>query len=161
MVCLLSAGAAISQNPTQDPTLPPARQHAVLTLQGRGVQIYTCQEATAGHFQWTFAAPAARLFDGEREVGTHGDGPVWHYQDGSSIHGQLVTKTSSPDASAIPWLLLKGTAPNGTGVLSTVEYIRRSETQGGIAPTSGCNAEHSGAIERIPYTATYSFYSSR
>ena len=156
VVCLLSAGGANAQDATQ----PPASEHAVLTVQGRGVQIYTCAE-TAGHYQWTFAAPAARLFDGDREVGGHGDGPVWYYQDGSSIHGQLVAKLASSDASAIPWLLLKGIAPKGSGVLSTVEFIRRSDTQGGVVPATGCDAQHAGDLARIPYTATYSFYSSK
>ncbi len=156
VVCLLSAGAANAQDATQ----PPTSEHAVLTVQGRGVQIYTCEETT-GHFQWTFAAPAARLFDGDREVGTHGDGPVWHYEDGSSIHGQLVAKLASPDASSVPWLLLKGVSPTGSGLLSTVEFIRRSDTRGGAAPATGCDAQHVLALERVPYTATYSFYSSK
>jgi Protein of unknown function (DUF3455) len=156
VVCLLLAGAAKAQDATQ----PPTSQHPVLTVQGRGVQIYGCQEA-AGHFQWTFLAPAARLFDGDREVGSHGDGPVWHYEDGSSIHGQVVAKAPSPDAGAIPWLLLKGMDPHGSGVLATVEFIRRSDTQGGVAPATGCDAQHAGEFVRVPYTATYSFYSSK
>jgi hypothetical protein len=94
-------------------------------------------------------------------VGAHGDGPVWYYQDGSSIHGQLVAKLASPDPSSIPWLLLKGISPKGSGVLSAVEFIRRSDTQGGIAPATGCDAEHAGDLARVPYTATYSFYSSK
>jgi Protein of unknown function (DUF3455) len=156
VVGLLLAGTAKAQDATQ----PPASQHPVLTVQGRGVQIYRCQE-TAGHPQWTFVAPAARLFDGDREVGTHGDGPVWHHEDGSSVYGQLAAKTPSPDAGAIPWLLLKGINPHGSGVLATVEFIRRSDTQGGVAPATGCDAQHGGELVRVPYTATYSFYSSK
>jgi Protein of unknown function (DUF3455) len=156
VVCLSIAGTAKAQ----DPTLPPPSEHPVLTVQGRGAQIYSCQ-ATAGGFQWIFVAPAARLFDGDREVGTHGDGPVWHAEDGSSIQGQLIAKSPSPDKGAIPWLLLKGVNPSRFGVLSTVEFIRRSETQGGIAPASGCDSEHIGDLVRVPYTATYAFYSSK
>ncbi|HWZ50914.1 MAG TPA: DUF3455 domain-containing protein [Granulicella sp.] len=156
VVCLSFTGTAKAQ----DATLPPPSQHPVLTVQGRGVQIYGCQEA-AGRFQWTFVAPAARLFDGDREVGTHGDGPVWNAEDGSSIHGQLVAKSPSPDPGAIPWLLLKGVNPSRSGVLSTVEFIRRSETQGGIAPATGCDSEHVRDLARVPYTATYTFYSSK
>jgi hypothetical protein len=164
VVCLLSARAANAQsatrNATQDATQPPASEHSVLTVQGRGVQIYTCAE-TAGHYQWTFVAPAARLFDGDREVGTHGDGPVWHYEDGSSIHGQVVAKVASPDAGSVPWLLLKGVSPVGSGLLSKVEFIRRSDTQGGGAPATGCDVQHAVELARVPYTATYSFYSSK
>ncbi len=142
----------------QDATQPPPAQHAVLTLQGRGVQIYTCQSSG----QWVFVAPAARLFDASgAEVGTHGDGPVWHSQDGSSVHGQAVAKAPSPDAGSVPWLLLKAVAAKGPGVFSTVEYIRRSDTKGGVAPSSGCDAENLGKLEWVPYTATYTFYSSK
>ena len=156
MVCLFSVGKANAQDATQ----PPASQHTVLTVQGRGAQIYACGES-GGRFQWTFVAPAARLFDGDREVGTHGDGPVWHDEDGSSIHGQLVAKSPAPDAGSIPWLLLKGIDPAGSGGLSKVEFIRRSDTQGGVAPAVGCDAQHVGELMRVPYTATYSFYSSK
>jgi len=144
----------------QEATQPPAPQHTVLTLQGRGVQIYYCRR-DAGTFHWGFAGPAARLFSGDREVGTHGDGPVWHSEDGSSIHGQLLAQSPAPDPTAIPWLLLRAVLPEGSGILSTVEYIRRSDTQGGIAPTAGCDAQHEGAFARIPYTATYSFFSAK
>jgi hypothetical protein len=160
LLCLLSV-ATINAN-AQDATQPPSNEHPVLTLEGRGVQIYACQPPVSGNAapQWTFVAPAARLFDGENEVGTHGDGPVWQYQDGSSIHGQLAAK-STPDATAIPWLLLKGISPGRPGVLAKVEYIRRSNTKGGLAPTTGCDKDHALTLAQVPYTATYTFYSSK
>ena len=133
---------------------PPSTQHAVLTLQGKGVQIYTCK---AG--KWEFVAPAARLFDAAGvEVGTHGDGPVWHLQDGSSVLGKVAAKTPSPDAGSVPWLLLKASNTGGDGKLNGVEMVRRSETKGGNAPTGACDA---GALLRVPYEATYTFYSSK
>lgn len=138
----------------QEATVPPATQHAVLTVQGQGVQIYTCK---AG--QWVFVAPAARLFDANGiEVGSHGDGPVWHLQDGSSVRGKVSAKTPSPDPGSIPWLLLKAAGSDGAGKLAAVEFIRRSETKGGVAPSGGCDA---GAFARVPYSATYTFYSSK
>jgi Protein of unknown function (DUF3455) len=149
--------------PAQDPTQPAATQHALFSVQGRGVQIYTCRPRS-GSYAWIFLAPAARLFFGDREVGTHGDGPVWHLEDGSSVYGQLVAQSPSPDATAIPWLLLKAVVPPGAssrpGTLASVELIRRSDTQGGIAPTTGCDATHDGDLARVPYIATYTFYSS-
>jgi hypothetical protein len=162
------AGAAASciapAATAQDATQPTAAEHAILTVQGRGVQIYTCQ-LHSGTFEWEFLAPAARLFDGDREVGTHGDGPVWHLDDGSSVYGQVIARSASPDATAIPWLLLKAITPAGEtsrpGTLSTAEFIRRSDTRGGIAPTAGCDRTHTGDFARVPYTATYAFYSSK
>ena len=144
---VLTAGA-------QDTTLPPASQHPVLTVQGQGVQIYTCQVS-----KWVFVAPAARLFDATgREVGSHGDGPVWHLEDGSSVLGKVVAKSPAPDQMSIPWLLLKSDGTYGSGKLAGVEFIRRSETKGGTAPGGGCET---GAFARVPYSATYTFYSSR
>jgi hypothetical protein len=142
----------------QDATLPPTNEHAVLTVQGRGVQIYSCN-LVSGTVQWVFVAPAARLFDKDGvEVRTHGDGPVWHLQDGSSVYGQVVTKSPSPVTGAVPWLLLKGVKFDGTGVLSKVEFVRRTETKGGAAPGGACDV---GALTRVPYEATYTFYSSK
>lgn len=138
----------------QDATVPSSSQHAVLTVQGKGVQIYTCKAQ-----RWVFVAPAARLFDASGiEVGSHGDGPVWHLQDGSSVMGKVVAKTPSPDAASIPWLLLKAASAAGDGKLKGVEMIRRSETKGGNAPSGGCDAD---ALLRVPYEATYTFYSSK
>jgi Protein of unknown function (DUF3455) len=151
----------VAQAQAADATQPPSTQHAVLAVQGKGSQVYGCQPVN-GVFQWVFLAPVARLFDASgREVGTHGDGPVWNDEDGSSTQGVLATKSNSPDQGSIPWLLLKAVNQNGTGVLATVEFIRRSDTHGGVAPITGCDAAHQGELARVPYTATYTFYTSK
>jgi hypothetical protein len=98
---------------------------------------------------------------GTRSPGTHGDGPVWNYEDGSSIQGVLAAKSNAPDQGSIPWLLLKAVNPTRTGILTTVEFIRRSDTHGGVAPVTGCDAAHQGELARVPYTATYTFYTSK
>jgi hypothetical protein len=36
--------------------------------------------------------------------------------------------------------------------------IHRLDTVGGIAPTTGCDADHVGAVARVDYTTTYVFY---
>ncbi len=158
-LCLFAATFTAAQQP--DPTLPPSSEHAILTLHATGSQIYSCQQS-AHAFQWTFFAPAARLFDpAGNEVATHGDGPTWNYQDSSSIQGIVQAKRSAPDPADIPWLLLKAANPQRTGILTTVDYIRRSDTQGGAAPATGCDAAHQGTLARTPYTATYTFYSAK
>jgi hypothetical protein len=145
----------------QDTTMPPVTEHAVLTVEGRGVQIYSCMK-TAKTAEWIFVAPAARLFDKDGvEVGTHGDGPVWHLEDGSSVLGKVIAKTPSPDVGSVGWLLLKAVSTAGTGTLADVEFVRRSETKGGVAPTTECDAGHLGEIVSVPYTATYAFYSAK
>jgi hypothetical protein len=44
--------------------------------------------------------------------------------------------------------------------MTRVEFIRRSDTHGGASPTTGCDAHHLNAVSRVPYTATYTFYSA-
>jgi hypothetical protein len=151
-----------SATQAQSPTEPPPGQHVILSLLGKGVQIYVCQQQSAGSPQWVFQAPEAILFDAAgAKVGAHGAGPSWKYQDGSTVKGEVVARSASPDPAAIPWLLLKATSPSGLGILTQVDFIRRSDTHGGVAPTIGCDAQHLTSVSRVPYAATYTFYSAR
>ena len=144
----------------QNPTTPPPAQHPILTATGKGVQIYTCQQSATGP-QWILQAPEATLFDASgKSIGTHGAGPTWKSNDGSTVKGELLQKSPSPEATSIPWLLLKAASSSGSGIMTRVEYIRRSDTHGGNAPPTGCDAQHLNAISRVPYTATYTFYSA-
>jgi hypothetical protein len=151
------AASAAAQNPTG----PPESQHVVLAVAGEGVQIYACQQTATGP-QWVFQAPEATLTDANgKPAGTHSAGPIWKSKDGSTIKGELLQKSASAEPDAIPWLLLKATPVSGSGILTKVEFIRRSDTHGGIAPTTGCDVEHLNATARIPYTAAYTFYSAK
>ena len=151
------AAAAQGQNPTD----PPPGQRAILTVTGKGVQIYDCQ-LVANVPQWVFQAPDASLYDASgAKVGVHGAGPSWRYFDGSSVKGEVVAKNAAPELTAIPWLLLKAVNDDGSGIMAKVEFIRRSDTHGGNAPTTGCDAKHLSAVSRVPYTAIYSFYSAK
>jgi Protein of unknown function (DUF3455) len=155
---ILSIATAVA---AQSSTEPPPSQHAILTVIGKGVQIYTCQQAAATP-QWVFQAPEATLLNAAGDtVGTHAAGPIWRSNDGSTVKGDLLQKGASPEPGAIPWLLLKASVTTGSGVMTRVEFIRRSDTHGGIAPTSGCDAQHLTAVTRVPYTATYTFYSAK
>jgi hypothetical protein len=134
----------------QSDTKAPDGQHIVLTATGKGVQIYACQNVS-GSPQWVFLAPEAALFNAAGvEIGTHGAGPVWKFHDARSVKGQVVAKSDAPGPGDIPWLLLKGDG--------SFEYVRRSETHGGVAPAGSCEV---GRTERIGYSATYTFYASR
>jgi Protein of unknown function (DUF3455) len=151
--------AAVAQ--VQIPTDPPPGQHSILTVTGKGVQIYECQ-LVANAPQWVFQAPDASLYDASgAKVGVHGAGPSWRYFDGSSVKGEVAAKSASPEPTSIPWLLLKAASDDSSGIMAKVEFIRRSDTHGGIAPTTGCDTKHISAVSRIPYTATYTFYSAK
>jgi len=154
---ILSVAAAAQ---VQSPTDPPPGQRAILTVTGKGVQIYTCQQSAAGP-QWVLQAPEAKLIDASgKPIGTHGAGPIWKSNDGSTVKGELLQKSPSPEGTSIPWLLLKAVSPSGSGIMTRVEFIRRSDTHGGVSPTTGCDAQHLNAVSRVPYTATYTFYSA-
>ena len=140
----------------------PANAHAEYTVVGHGVQIYKCV-AKDSAFQWVFQEPEATLFDtlSKQPVGTHTAGPTWTWNDGSAITGKVLQKQPSPDPAAIPWLLLE-THGSGdkTGALTGIAFVRRSNTQAGAAPATGCDPTHGDNVLRVPYEATYTFYSA-
>ena len=134
-------------------TAPAAKPPLVAV--GKGVQIYVCS-ADKG---WVFQAPEATLYIDGKVVGSHGAGPRWTWKDGSAVTGKLVTSTPAPDAARdIPWLTLNATAAGTGGALSGTTTVRRTETQGGVAPSDGCDAAHQDVVSNVPYTAMYSFY---
>jgi Protein of unknown function (DUF3455) len=127
----------------------------VLQVRGEGVQIYACIKDA--DWAWKLKAPEATLFDDKHQaIGRHFAGPTWRLDDGSEVHGKLLENRQQP--STIPWLILSAESTGGEGRLSHVDAVRRSETQGGLAPSTGCDAQHVGAEVRVPYAATYSFF---
>jgi hypothetical protein len=154
--------ASIDSSLSKLPTIPaalavPEGNRLGFVLYGDGVQIYDCKLGAAGALAWVFRAPEADLLWHGHVVGTHYVGPTWEGRDGSTVVGTRVNGVSV-DASAIPWLLLQGTAHTGSGPMAKVTYIQRLETVGGLAPTSGCDDAHAGAVAEVEYTATYAFY---
>jgi hypothetical protein len=159
---LLAASFVVASGAqAQNPTAPPPTQHTIFTAAGKGVQIYACQQVS-GTPQWVFQAPEATLFDvSGAKIGTHGAGPIWRSKDGSAVKAQVLTSSPSPEPGAIPWLLLKATLTEGTGIMTKVEMIQRSDTHSGVAPATVCDADHLGDERRVPYSATYTFYSTK
>jgi hypothetical protein len=142
-----------------DATLPPADAHVKVTAVGLGVQVYQCLPQN-GTYQWTLQMPVATLFDPQTHhpVGTHSQGPTWTWSDGSSITGKVIEQQPSHDPANAAWLLIQ-THPAGSsaGMLSNVTLVRRSDTQAGV-PTMSCDAVHQSNTVRVPYKATYTFY---
>jgi hypothetical protein len=157
LILIMSSLIAAPLEAQADPTAAPAGAKVLLELKGVGVQIYACKDQAGGP-AWSFVAPQAKLLDGTAETGTHSAGPTWTLKDGSWVKGQVIANKPSPEAGAVPWLLLKAGATSGSGALAEVKYIRRSDTSGGNASTTGCDAAHLGATDQVPYTATYTFY---
>jgi hypothetical protein len=142
----------------------PAGDEVAWHVHATGVQIYTWQNISAtsvAQFAWVFKAPEAVLYDGEGDaVGIHYAGPTWENENGKVV-GAVLQRANSPDANAIPWLLLQAVAHEGHGVLSRVTYIQRVNTEGGKAPATGLDASHAGEELRVPYSADYYFYRAK
>jgi hypothetical protein len=159
---------ALTPPTVPDPVLnPPGDTQLVQRFHGVGDQIYTCTgtpiPSDAGDagmtFAWSAAVPDARLLDNAcHEAATHFAGPTWKSDADNSTVKAAKVQAKTPDATAIPWLLLQAVDHSGSGIFSDVSYVQRVDTTGGLSPTTPCNASHSGDVVRSPYTANYYFY---
>lgn len=163
------AGCASSPMPLdKTPVVPdalkvPSGQVLSQAFRATGIQIYECRQNKddAQKFEWVFKAPEATLLDGAgNKVGKHYEGPTWESNDGSKVVGEVKGKDNGPDAAAIPWLLLSAKTVSGKGIFGPTQSIQRLYTTAGKAPAAECTAKLKGAEERVPYTATYYFYSA-
>ncbi len=148
-----------------DPKLePPAGAKAVLLAYGQGVQRYVCNAKTqaGGAFEWVLKEPVAKLFDDQNhEIGSHSAGPSWQLADGSKVvKKKVLATTAALQFDAVPWLLVE-VEPSGQGKLAAVQYVQRLDTVGGVAPSTGCDATHAGALQDVEYRAVYVFYAPR
>jgi hypothetical protein len=131
----------------------PSGNKLAFRLYAVGVQIYRWN-GTA----WTFVEPVATLYadaNNHRKVGIHYVGPTWESNGRSKVVATRL-EACTPDATAIPWLLLQTVSTDGHGILSSVTYIQRVNTKGGLAPTAPGSS--TGAVAEVPYSADYYFY---
>jgi hypothetical protein len=148
LVVACIARDSIAQAMKESIDVPP-HSRLLLRVVGSGDQVYGCINGG-----WALKAPEAKLLNQQGSViGRHFAGPTWQLNDGSWVKGKAVAKQVSPDAAAVPWLLLESVG--GTGRFGTVRFIQRTGTHGGNAPDGSCSRS---AMRRVPYTATYSFY---
>jgi hypothetical protein len=118
-----------------------------------GVQIYRWDGLS-----WVFVEPSATLFANanyDGKVGSHYRGPTWESNSGSKVVGARLFGCQ-PDPTAIPWLLLEAVSTSGPGIFSSVTYIQRVNTKGGLAPAGP--GSFIGETVQIPYSAEYYFY---
>ena len=155
----LTGSIAASLGPSLDacPNLrTPATSQLTLHAYAQGVQIYRWDGAA-----WGFVAPSATLYADagmHAVVATHFAGPTWRSTSGSTVVG-AVAQRCTPDAGAIPWLLLAATSSSGPGVFEGTTFIQRLSTAGGLAPSAPGTSV--GEVAEVPYTAEYVFYSDR
>lgn len=146
----------------------PSTSRLAFSLNATGFQVYECRKDPAdpaGKNKWFLKEPVADLFDEKGQlVGAHGAGPHWTSGipgDNSKVIGILPAKGRAPSSSfgAIDWLLLEAKG-EGSGRFAKVTLIQRLETNGGKAPEGCCSGDGCCKEVRVPYTATYHFYTS-
>jgi Protein of unknown function (DUF3455) len=178
-VALLQAVLAgeIVPPPVPDALKVPAGNQVFLKGHAVGTQNYICL-ATDSSVAWAFFGPQATLFnDKDRQIITHFLSPnpdergtaraTWqHSRDTSTVWAMAIASSSDPnfvETGAIPWLLLQivGAEPGPTGGdrLTRTTFIQRLNTDGGVAPSTGCaRSTDVGQRALVPYTADYFFY---
>jgi hypothetical protein len=139
---------------------PPSDATIVRDVQAGGAQVYACRKTSPATFGWVLVGPKAVLINANGiDFGSHSAGPTWTALDGSTIVADGAHPLAKVDrANAVPALLLSVTASHGNGVLTGVRYVRRADTEGGLPPATGCDAEHVDSTAASHYSATYTFY---
>ena len=159
LILMLGCTAVSSASGAPD-VRPPTGVAVVREVQGGGVQVYTCRAGTNGTYQWILNGPKAILINEDgSDFGTHSAGPTWTAADGSSITADgahPVEKVDRPDS--VPALLLNVATSRGSGALSGVRLVRRSQTEGGLPPSTGCDSAHQNETVASHYSAVYTFY---
>jgi hypothetical protein len=154
------AGAWVARPIVPAALAVPDAARLVAHFHGVGAQVYVCAAASGTTtYAWTLEKPDASLFDQHgTAVGSHGAGPSWTSNDGSSVSGRKVAQADAPDAGAIPWLLIRAEKTSGHGVFSDVTFVQRVRTRDGKPPSTGCAAGAAGIETRVGYSADYYFF---
>ena len=168
----------------------PAGNKVFLVGHAVGTQNYVCQPSGTGA-KFVLYTPQATLFgDDNGQLTTHYFSPnpfevntdpkvlgeymiraAWQdSKDSSTVWGQVKPGHSSTDPAfvepgAIAWLLVTAVGaqdgPTGGDRLGATTFIQRLNTQGGLAPSTGCaTSADVGNQVSVPYTTDYYFYKS-
>jgi len=132
-------------------------------LTGDGVYVYQCRPSltVANAYEWAFVVPDATLYDGNRSVARHATvGTFEALGDRSSVSG-IVRGSQAAGVANLPWVLIRAQPLSESGMFAGVTSIQRVNTNGGVAPATGCDASNEGAEARVAYRADYYFYKLR
>lgn len=137
----------------------PDDREAVLTLRGRGAQVFRCEKRN-GQGVWMFRQPDAELVDDAgKVVGRHGASFSFEHLDGSRLVANIAAYDDAPKATDLRWLLMT-TKSYGKGAFADVTHVQRVNTAGGMPP-AGCDLAHAGRVLRIDFTSDFVFYRPR
>ena len=155
---LLLLGALTVQVDAAETAIPDALVAAgekpVLTLHAEGAQVYECKAGTDGKLAWAFREPIATLFSEGKTIGRHYAGPNWEHADGSAVVGKAIGNAPGATPADIPWLKLEVASRRGSGVLTPVTTVQRTNTHGGKLDGA---CDKAGEFRSAPYSAEYVF----
>lgn len=172
---------AVTPPPVPDNIEVPPPNEVFLVGRAHGTQNYECQPVRSlGRVGWVLFTPQATLFgDQDEQLTTHFFSPnplengivraTWQdSRDTSVAWGRVIQSSVDPNfvkAGAIPWLLIDventgaQAGPTGGTTLSRTTFIQRLNTDGGAAPSAGCDRPTDiGKRAFVPYAADYFFY---
>ncbi len=161
---VLVAGCAAWRAPVIPEAIrAPAGDRLAHTAYAKGVQVYRCvalkDDAAKG--EWAFQRPETELFSNagmSRLIGRLTTGPTWEGIDGSKVSGAIKAATPAPAPESARWLLFEVTSKSGSGLLGNISSVQRVDTAGGRPPPGHCSKNQLDATIRVPYTATFHFY---
>jgi hypothetical protein len=145
-----------------------ANEEPAFLLTGNGVHIYQCRvtandattNAAVNTFAWSFVAPDATLSDGARTTARLASpNLIESASDRGSVSG--LVRASQQAGNNLPWTLMRAQPIGDAGLFTGVTSIQRVNTNGGMAPATGCNADSVGSEARVAYSADYYFYKRR
>lgn len=161
---VLVAGCVAWRAPAIPETIrAPTNERLAHTAHAKGVQIYQClalkDDPSKG--EWAFQGPDTELFSNAAlsdPIGKLTAGPTWEASDGSTVTGAIKGASPAPDPASVRWLLYAAASTAGSGLFSNVSSIQRVDTVGGRPPPGHCSKNQLQATIRVPYTATFHFY---
>ncbi|GAB4818525.1 hypothetical protein N2152v2_005571 [Parachlorella kessleri] len=156
LLCLLAG--VVSCRELQATTAPPSLQlpascNAKYTCTGSGDQLYNCNGT-----RWVGTGSDVKLTCGsESGTYTYVSGTPTYKLGCGSVEGNAATqlRVTNPSNNPEDSTLYRRDATAGSGCLSDIKYIARTEAKGGLPKDYSC--PKSGDTARIPYSGSWEF----
>ena len=144
-----------------------------------GYTLYRCAEVVGTQFYemvdgaYVLKEPFGILYEPGTErtesFGNFEAGPSWEFDSGKTIQTQRLLALRTVDENSLDWLLIEGIVSPGE-----FEYIKQTDTSGGLPPTEAQSFSFSfssfptpsmsfsfsnaQSLLEVPFTATHCFY---
>lgn len=141
---------------TQNIQQPP-KAVAVMTLQGSGVNLFQCATDEKGPY-WRFVAPQLELKN-RKNITQVSQGAEFTFiaQDGSKLRAKIIQSMPSKKTPNVYDVLFETGSYGRTGLLTGIEYVKRTNSTDGI-PLTACSPAQLGQTLKVPFKATFTFY---